>query len=193
MEDSNSTSNSSKTEELNEMNQENNSSDSSGEDYEEHHFDYNNIDEKMQSSIPDENSLFTKNLVDNQAHSKKKSSLPYPSLMNAIQNIQRNISGPGDQQKFDIIKNELKMIPVRLVGKGFFGSVFQAICPHKGQVAVKLLESSNQENTKREAELLSKLRHNNIVKCYDFFPQQGAIVMEYCENGSLDQFLMRRT
>ena len=67
------------------------------------------------------------------------------------------------------------------------------------KVAIKIIHKELSENVemikrfKREAELVAKLKHPNIVQIYEdgVFEGRYYMILEYMENGSLDNFIKR--
>ncbi len=86
---------------------------------------------------------------------------------------------------------------VKLLGKGGFGSVWQATQTDGLPVAVKVLNPDILDNDRavrkffHEAINLSKMDHPNICKFIDFFPQEGnyAIVMDFVQGTDLQKLL----
>ena len=76
---------------------------------------------------------------------------------------------------------------VRSLGRGSYGTVWEAEAKDGSQVAMKILNPQVLGNEKvvrkffHEAMILAKLDHPNICKLLDFFPDGDnyAIVMEY--------------
>lgn len=89
---------------------------------------------------------------------------------------------------------------VGIVGKGSFGTAI--LCRRKKdqqlvilkEVNLQDLSVSQRPNARREAELLSILNHPNIVAYFGCYNNhcQILIEMEYCEGGTLAQFLSRQ-
>eukprot|EP00759_Apiculatamorpha_spiralis_P006889 PhF_6_TR14120/c0_g1_i1/m.22565 len=90
----------------------------------------------------------------------------------------------------------------RLLGKGSFGSVYEAILPNGRVVALKVIELgsiTNSENEmaalKNEISLLSKFNHKNIVRlegCVeDKENNKMCIYMEYVAGGTLNSFMKK--
>ncbi|CAG9531389.1 unnamed protein product [Cercopithifilaria johnstoni] len=85
------------------------------------------------------------------------------------------------------------------IGRGGFGVVYRARCIAKGKewsgkyVAIKKIDITRATTFRVELELeaLSKLVHDNIVKFYDQFQEDGAqyIIMEYCKYRSLRDYV----
>ena len=93
---------------------------------------------------------------------------------------------------------------VRTLGSGAFGCVdlctvqMEKSYAKKGdQVAVKRIKTvSDAEMAKKEALVLNKLKHEFIVRYLDNFKDslgQLCIVMEYCDQGTLEDFLSSRS
>ena len=92
---------------------------------------------------------------------------------------------------------------VRTLGSGAFGCVdlctvekAKSYAREGEKVAVKRFKDvSNDEMAKREAAVLSKLNHQFIVGYMDKFKDslgQLCIVMEYCDYGTLEDYLTQR-
>jgi len=85
---------------------------------------------------------------------------------------------------------------IKTIGKGGFGEVFLAEEKISGRkVAIKrLLEenSDRQDLILHEIETVSKLTHPNIITYYHSFINDGLLhlVMEYCDNGSLQNQIL---
>nr|XP_042908764.1 BDNF/NT-3 growth factors receptor-like [Parasteatoda tepidariorum] len=94
---------------------------------------------------------------------------------------------------------------IQTLGEGAFGRVFLGTADYLTPdepttlVAVKTLKDSDLEDAKidfeREAELLSNLKHNNIIKFYGVSVDGEALMMlfEYMEYGDLNNFLRDRS
>ena len=89
---------------------------------------------------------------------------------------------------------------VGTLGTGAFGSVDLCLvlvrktyAEEGDKVAVKrLLSVSDEDMAEREARILTKLKHQFIVAYYDQYKDSRgllAIVMEYCEGGTLNEYL----
>ncbi|KAL3618218.1 hypothetical protein CASFOL_038539 [Castilleja foliolosa] len=79
------------------------------------------------------------------------------------------------------------------IGEGGYGPVFKGAIDHT-PVAVKLLRSEISEGKKqfqREVEVLSRMRHPNMVILLGACPEFGCLVYEYMENGCLESRLFR--
>ncbi|XP_078176716.1 U-box domain-containing protein kinase family protein isoform X1 [Carex rostrata] len=78
------------------------------------------------------------------------------------------------------------------IGEGSYGNVYRCTLDHT-EVAIKVLNSKEKmEEFLREVEILSQLHHPNMVLLLGFCPENGTLVYEYMENGSLDDHLLYR-
>ncbi|XP_010654498.1 U-box domain-containing protein 52 isoform X1 [Vitis vinifera] len=88
----------------------------------------------------------------------------------------------------DYFSNSLK------IGEGGYGPVYKGSLDHT-PVAIKVLRpdvSQGLKQFKQEVEVLSCMRHPNMVLLVGACPEYGCLVYEYMENGSLDDRLFRR-
>ncbi|CAK9150137.1 unnamed protein product [Ilex paraguariensis] len=80
------------------------------------------------------------------------------------------------------------------IGEGGYGPVYKALLDHT-TVAIKVLRpdiSQGQKQFQQEVEVLSRMRHPNMVLLVGACPEYGCLVYEYMENGSLEDRLFRR-
>lgn len=83
------------------------------------------------------------------------------------------------------------------IGEGAFGEVSLCQCPTFGRVAVKWIKSSKMERWAsfwREAELMSRLNHPNVLRFYGLVTKGDCVVgimTEFAGGGSLATFLRR--
>ncbi|KAG5034309.1 hypothetical protein JHK87_009219 [Glycine soja] len=80
------------------------------------------------------------------------------------------------------------------IGEGGYGPVFKCLLDHT-PVAVKVLRPDAQQGRsqfQREVEVLSCIRHPNMVLLLGACPEYGCLVYEYMANGSLDDCLFRK-
>ncbi|KAK7352810.1 hypothetical protein VNO80_18239 [Phaseolus coccineus] len=80
------------------------------------------------------------------------------------------------------------------IGEGGYGPVFKCHLDHT-PVAVKVLRPDAQQGRsqfQREVEVLSCIRHPNMVLLLGACPEYGCLVYEYMANGSLDNCLFRQ-
>ncbi|XP_024014419.1 LOW QUALITY PROTEIN: probable receptor-like protein kinase At5g39020 [Eutrema salsugineum] len=83
-----------------------------------------------------------------------------------------------------------------IVGKGGFGTVYGGSLSNDRKVAVKVLKDlkGNGEDFINEVASMSQTSHANIVSLLGFCNEgsKRAIIYEFLENGSLDQFISRK-
>ncbi|KAA8540268.1 hypothetical protein F0562_024169 [Nyssa sinensis] len=80
------------------------------------------------------------------------------------------------------------------VGEGGYGPVYKAFLEQTA-VAIKVLRpnmSQGQKQFRQEVEVLSCMRHPNMVLLLGACPEYGCLVYEYMENGSLEDRIFRR-
>ncbi|CAL5374747.1 unnamed protein product [Camellia sinensis] len=84
----------------------------------------------------------------------------------------------------DYFSNSLK------IGEGGYGPVYKAFLDHT-PVAIKVLRSEMSQGNK-QVEVLSYIRHPNMVLLLGAGPEYGCLVSEYIENGSIEDRLFRK-
>ncbi|PSS18080.1 Serine/threonine-protein kinase [Actinidia chinensis var. chinensis] len=80
------------------------------------------------------------------------------------------------------------------IGEGGYGPVYKAFLDHTA-VAIKVLRpemSQGKKQFQREVEVLSYMRHPNMVLLLGACPEYGCLVYEHMENGSLEDRLFRK-
>ncbi|KAL3024305.1 hypothetical protein AAZX31_04G113200 [Glycine max] len=82
------------------------------------------------------------------------------------------------------------------IGMGAYGVVYKCNLYHT-TVAVKVLTLNTNVNSKRkqfqqELEILSRIRHPNLLLLLGACPDHGCLVYEYMENGNLEDRLLRK-
>uniref|UniRef100_A0A803NY72 RING-type E3 ubiquitin transferase n=1 Tax=Cannabis sativa TaxID=3483 RepID=A0A803NY72_CANSA len=81
--------------------------------------------------------------------------------------------------------------PDRKIGEGGYGPVYKGFLDHTA-VAIKILRpdiSQGLVQFQQEVEVLSSIRHPNMVLLVGACPEYGCLVYEYMDNGSLDDRL----
>ncbi|CAD5333147.1 unnamed protein product [Arabidopsis thaliana] len=84
--------------------------------------------------------------------------------------------------------------PSRKVGEGGYGPVYKGTLDYT-KVAIKVLRpdvAQGRSQFQREVEVLTCMRHPNMVLLLGACPEYGCLVYEYMANGSLDDCLFRR-
>ncbi|XP_073123114.1 U-box domain-containing protein 32 isoform X2 [Henckelia pumila] len=91
----------------------------------------------------------------------------------------------------DIIEATQGFNPCHRIGDGRSGSVFKGVLFH-AKVAIKMLPSSGSQSDsefKYEVEVLSRVRHPNLVTLIGACPESRSLLYEYIENSSLEDYL----
>ncbi|XP_027329699.1 U-box domain-containing protein 34 [Abrus precatorius] len=81
-----------------------------------------------------------------------------------------------------------------VIGEGGYGKVYKCNLDHT-PVAVKVLHQdaiNKREEFLKEVEILSQLHHPNMVLLLGACPENGCLVYEYLENGSLEDYLLNK-
>ncbi|KAL1328974.1 U-box domain-containing protein 33 isoform X1 [Arachis ipaensis] len=81
--------------------------------------------------------------------------------------------------------------PSQKIGEGGYGSIYKGIL-RQTEVAVKMLSPDSKQGPKefqQEVEVLSKLRHPNLITLIGTCPESWTLVYEYLSNGSLEDRL----
>ena len=92
-----------------------------------------------------------------------------------------------------------KYIPIKLLGHGSFGSVYEAQnIVFLNSVAMKIINKSesalDEKEILNEINILKKLSHPNIVKIFEFYITKAHyyIVTEFCKDGELFSYIKKK-
>ncbi|XP_027153740.1 U-box domain-containing protein 32-like isoform X2 [Coffea eugenioides] len=91
----------------------------------------------------------------------------------------------------EIIEATRTFDPSMKIGEGRFGSVYKGIIHHV-KVAIKMLPSCGSQSDsdfEHKAEILSRVRHPNLVTLLCACTESRSLIYEYLENGSLEDHL----
>jgi serine/threonine protein kinase len=83
------------------------------------------------------------------------------------------------------------------LNRGNFGTIYKSIDTNTGEEraikvinSLSLLSHHQKESIRREIQIMRSLKHENIVKLYEYLETSNNtyLVLEYCKNGDLSQF-----
>ncbi|XP_024928756.3 U-box domain-containing protein 32 isoform X3 [Ziziphus jujuba] len=80
------------------------------------------------------------------------------------------------------------------ISEGRYGSIYRGILRHM-HVAIKMLPSygsKSQFDFQREVQIISRVRHPNLLMLVGSCPESRSLVYEYLKNGSLEDHLVRK-
>ncbi|XP_027103755.1 U-box domain-containing protein 32 isoform X2 [Coffea arabica] len=102
-----------------------------------------------------------------------------------------HVSHSFDISFSEIIEATRTFDPSMKIGEGRFGSVYKGIIHHV-KVAIKMLPSCGSQSDsdfEHKAEILSRVRHPNLVTLLCACTESRSLIYEYLENGSLEDHL----
>ncbi|XP_068642594.1 U-box domain-containing protein 35-like [Aristolochia californica] len=107
------------------------------------------------------------------------------------------VNSDGRYRKYDIEDIEQAtefFTESRKIGEGGYGPVYKCYLDHT-PVAIKVLRpdaAQGRSQFQQEVEVLSSIRHPNMVLLLGACPEYGCLIYEYMANGSLEDRLFRR-
>ncbi|KAG8653562.1 hypothetical protein MANES_05G033900v8 [Manihot esculenta] len=84
--------------------------------------------------------------------------------------------------------------PSLKIGEGGYGSIYKGVL-RRSQVAIKVPHSHSEQGPaeyQQEVDVLSKMRHPNLITLFGACPESWALIYEYLPNGSLEDRLSCR-
>ncbi|KAH1104913.1 hypothetical protein GYH30_038298 [Glycine max] len=122
------------------------------------------------------------------------------NISNALSKSLKGIK--GSFQSEDLNRYNIKEIEVATnyfdnalkIGEGGYGPVFKGVLDHT-EVAIKALKpdiSQGERQFQQEVNVLSTIKHPNMVQLLGACPEYGCLVYEYIENGSLEDRLFQK-
>ena len=133
---------------------------------------------------------------------RRKQELPEEQFFKNVKNAEYNYASQDETGMWNYERNQIQLISK--IGQGEFGIVHKAEIRLSNdqvmQVAVKALRveasSSEQQQFRKEAELMNKFSHENIVKfcgvCFEGAPHEPLyMIFEFMPNGDLHEYLRK--
>ncbi|KAA3459869.1 U-box domain-containing protein 32 isoform X2 [Gossypium australe] len=126
--------------------------------------------------------------------------IEHENAIRVLKNLRKLVNGgdssfPGSQIlefSFIEINNATRDFdPSWKIGEGKYGSVYKGLLRHMN-VAIKMLPSYGSQSLlefENEVEILSRIRHPNLVTIIGTCPESRSLVFEYLRNGSLEERL----
>lgn len=103
-----------------------------------------------------------------------------------------DLNSQDKEKASENVRYKYKIITKKPVGKGAFSTVYQAVNKNQDVFAIKCisLDKLKKHNTDKflfELDISMKMKHGNIVKCYEVFKTNTNwyIVTELCDGGTL--------
>ncbi|KAI5411313.1 U-box domain-containing protein 35 isoform X4 [Lathyrus oleraceus] len=141
---------------------------------------------------------YLKESAEREASERKETELKAIRAAKEKEKLEDALSGSTPQyRKFtwdEIVLATLSFSEDLRIGMGAYGMVYKCTLHHT-TVAVKVLHSAGISQSKQfqqELEILSRIRHPNLLLLLGACPDHGCLVYEYMENGSLEDRLFQK-
>ncbi|CAK8564787.1 unnamed protein product [Lathyrus sativus] len=141
---------------------------------------------------------YLKESVEREASERKETELKAIRAAKEKEKLEDALSGSTPQyRKFtwdEIVLATSSFSEDLRIGMGAYGMVYKCTLHHT-TVAVKVLHSAGISQSKQfqqELEILSRIRHPNLLLLLGACPDHGCLVYEYMENGSLEDRLFQK-
>lgn len=141
---------------------------------------------------------YLKECAEREASERKETELKAIRAAKEKDKLEDALSGSTPQyRKFtwdDIVSATSSFSEDLRIGMGAYGMVYKCTLHHT-TVAVKVLHSAGISQSKQfqqELEILSRIRHPNLLLLLGACPDHGCLVYEYMENGSLEDRLFQK-
>lgn len=135
-----------------------------------------------------------------QIHNLKGCANMYPEQHISETSMEKFLNEVVREKPIRFSQQQLEVFTQRfanVLGSGGFGIVYKGHLPHGVPIAVKVLHGSGGKRMEQqfmaEVGTIGRTYHVNLVRLYGFCfqPTMRALVYEYMENGSLDNFLFK--
>ncbi|KAK2385814.1 U-box domain-containing protein kinase family protein [Trifolium repens] len=141
---------------------------------------------------------YLKECAEREASERKETELKAIRAAKEKEKLEDALSGSTPQyRKFmwdEIVSTTSSFSEDLRIGMGAYGMVYKCTLHHT-TVAVKVLHSpgiSQNKQFQQELEILSRIRHPNLLLLLGACPDHGCLVYEYMENGSLEDRLFQK-
>ncbi|XP_027329448.1 U-box domain-containing protein 35 isoform X2 [Abrus precatorius] len=152
--------------------------------------------EKYQSAARE--ASYLKESAEREAAERKETELKVIRAAKEKEKLEDALRGSTPQyRKFtwdEIVSATSSFSEDQRIGMGAYGIVYKCNLYHT-TVAVKVLNTNGNRKSKQfqqELEILSRIRHPNLLLLLGACPDHGCLVYEYMENGNLEDRLIRK-
>ncbi|KAK9665706.1 hypothetical protein RND81_14G130000 [Saponaria officinalis] len=154
--------------------------------------------EKEKFEAAKREAVYARECAQREAYQRREAELKGARDAKEKEKLKTVLAGPVYQyQTFtwdEIVSATCSFDPNLNIGEGAYGTVYKCKLHHTS-VAIKVLHSKEGAKSKQflqELEILSKIRHPHLLLLLGACPDQGCLVYEYMENGSLEDRLFRK-